>query len=157
MVYEKLLERYAEELGVVEGVPIAPYADLTEKLRLPDVGTIDWYESHLVDLDEGNDAEEEPIDWDDIVMSIGAEVVLGVRLKIKSELNYTWYTSRSTFLSHTDRLSQFCRVSSKQDARKVRQCLQKAYATNHCSKPCSGAVLRVYEVPKDTQPRGQTW
>jgi len=96
MVYDKLLERYADELGVVDGVPIAPYADLTEKLRLPEVGTINWNESHLVDLDEGNDAEEEPIDWDDIVMSIGAEIVLGIRLKIKSELHYTWCASQST-------------------------------------------------------------
>ncbi|KAF3916990.1 hypothetical protein ABW21_db0202076 [Orbilia brochopaga] len=90
MVSERLVERYEEELGVVDGEVVAPYGDTTEKLRLPEIAGIEWTDSHLVDLDDGDDAEEEAIDWDDIVMGIAAEIVKDIRKQVKDRLGYTW-------------------------------------------------------------------
>ncbi|EPS37518.1 hypothetical protein H072_8789 [Dactylellina haptotyla CBS 200.50] len=89
MVFERLMERYDEELGVVDGEVVAPYGDTTEKLRLPELAGVDWTDSHLIDLDEGEDAEEEPVDWDDVVMGIAAEIVKDVRRQVKERLGYT--------------------------------------------------------------------
>ncbi|KAF3928071.1 hypothetical protein AA313_de0202520 [Arthrobotrys entomopaga] len=89
MVFERLLERYDEELGVVDSEVVAPYGDTTEKLRLPEVPGVEWSDSHLVDLDDGEEAEEEPLDWDDIVMGIAADIVQDIRRQVKERLGYT--------------------------------------------------------------------
>ncbi|KAK6336181.1 DNA-directed DNA polymerase eta rad30 [Orbilia brochopaga] len=89
MVYERLIERYEEELGVVDGEIVAPYGDTTEKLRLPEVASVEWTDSHLVDLDDGEDAEEEAIDWDDIAMGLAAEIVSDIRKQVRDRLRYT--------------------------------------------------------------------
>lgn len=90
MVYERLIDKYKEELSVVDGVPIAPYADQTERLPLPEVGIIDWNGSHLIDLDAGTYSEEEPLDWDDVAMGIGAQIMADIRKKVYDQLKYTW-------------------------------------------------------------------
>ncbi|KAF3940361.1 hypothetical protein ABW19_dt0202327 [Dactylella cylindrospora] len=89
MVFERLLERYEEELGVVGGEVVAPYGDTTEKMRLPDVPGVEWGESHLIDLDDGEEAEEDPVDWDDIAMGIAAEIVRDIRKEVRDRLGYT--------------------------------------------------------------------
>ncbi|KAF3919844.1 hypothetical protein ABW20_dc0110586 [Dactylellina cionopaga] len=89
MVFERLVEKYDEELGVVDGEVVAPYGDTTEKLRLPEVAGVEWNDSHLIDLDEGEEAEEEPVDWDDIAMGIAAEIVQDIRQQVRDRLGYT--------------------------------------------------------------------
>ncbi|EWC44539.1 hypothetical protein DRE_06711 [Drechslerella stenobrocha 248] len=89
MVFERLVKRHDEELGVIDGELVAPYGDTTEKLRLPEVAAVDWADSHLVDLDGGEDAEEDAIDWDDIAIGIAAEIVRDIRQQVRDKLGYT--------------------------------------------------------------------
>ncbi|KAK6532764.1 DNA-directed DNA polymerase eta rad30 [Arthrobotrys megalospora] len=89
LVFEKLLERYEEELGVVGGEIVPPYGDTTERLRMPEVAGVEWGESHLVDLDDGEEGEEEPVDWDDIIVGIAAEIVADIRGEVRRRLGYT--------------------------------------------------------------------
>ncbi|KAF3316385.1 DNA-directed DNA polymerase eta rad30 [Orbilia oligospora] len=89
LVFGKLLERFEEELGVVDGEIVPPYGDTTERLRMPEVAGVEWGDSHLVDLDDGEEGEEEPIDWDDIIMGIAAEIVADIRGEVRRRLGYT--------------------------------------------------------------------
>ncbi|KAF3168894.1 DNA-directed DNA polymerase eta rad30 [Orbilia oligospora] len=89
LVFGKLLERFEEELGVVDGEIVPPYGDTTERLRMPEVAGVEWGDSHLIDLDDGEEGEEEPIDWDDIIMGIAAEIVADIRGEVRRRLGYT--------------------------------------------------------------------
>ncbi|KAK6505737.1 DNA-directed DNA polymerase eta rad30 [Arthrobotrys musiformis] len=89
LVFERLVERYEEELGVVDGEVVLPYGDSTERLRMPEVAGVEWGDSHLVDLDDGEEGEEEPVDWDDIAIGIAAEIVADVRAEVRRRLGYT--------------------------------------------------------------------
>ncbi|KAF3193285.1 DNA-directed DNA polymerase eta rad30 [Orbilia oligospora] len=89
LVFGKLLERFEEELGVVDGEIVPPYGDTTERLRMPEVAGVEWGRSHLVDLDDGEEGEEEPIDWDDIIMGIAAEIIADIRGEVRRRLGYT--------------------------------------------------------------------
>ncbi|TGZ78259.1 DNA/RNA polymerase [Ascodesmis nigricans] len=66
----------------------------SELLPLPGKRRLDWYGSHLV-ATEGEDAEtgveevEEVLDWDDVVLAIGAGMVKRLRDAVWEELGYT--------------------------------------------------------------------
>ncbi|GAM89144.1 hypothetical protein ANO11243_071790 [Dothideomycetidae sp. 11243] len=77
-----LLERYPMLSGP------APYDDPTELLPRPPTTAIDWDTDALVDLDSTETEDDDP-DWDDVVMSIGSEIVRGVRGHIFERLKYT--------------------------------------------------------------------
>jgi DNA polymerase eta len=81
-VHATLLRRFPELAGP------APYDDPTERLPLPSVGVLDWRADALVDLDEETEMEGW-VDWDDVVMLIGSEIVRDIRAEIRRELGYT--------------------------------------------------------------------
>ena len=81
-IHSILLERYPELSGP------APYDDPTENLPRPPTTALDWDTDALVDLDTTETEDDDP-DWDDIVMSIGSEIVRSVRAAIRKELKYT--------------------------------------------------------------------
>ncbi|MCJ1356843.1 MAG: DNA-directed DNA polymerase eta rad30 [Icmadophila ericetorum] len=81
-VHSILLERYPELDGP------APYDDLTENLPRPPTTVIDWDTDALIDLDNTETEDDDP-DWDDIVMSIGSEIIRRVRAAIRERLKYT--------------------------------------------------------------------
>ena len=81
-IHSILLERYPELSGP------APYDDPSENLPRPPTTALDWDTDALVDLDTAETEDDDP-DWDDIVMSIGSEVVRSVRAAIRKELKYT--------------------------------------------------------------------
>lgn len=90
LVYQRLVNRYPDELGVVDGEVVPPYGDTTEKLRLPEIAGVEWGESHLIDLDGGDTAEEDDVDWDDVIMGIAGEIVKEIRSAVRERLGYTW-------------------------------------------------------------------
>lgn len=81
-VHGILLERFPE----LKGPP--PYDDPSEPLPRPPTTALDWKADALVDLDSGQEEEDDP-DWDDIVMLIASEIVRDVRKRIWEELQYT--------------------------------------------------------------------
>ena len=81
-VHSILLERYPELSQP------APYDDPTEKLPRPPTTALDWDTDALVDLDATETEDDDP-DWDDIVVSIGSEIVRGVRAAVREQLKYT--------------------------------------------------------------------
>ncbi|ESZ98364.1 hypothetical protein SBOR_1242 [Sclerotinia borealis F-4128] len=81
-VHATLLGRYPELKGP------APYDDLTEQLPLPPTTCLDWKADALVDLDTDK-TETDDLDWDDIAMLIGSEIVRAVRAAIRNKLKYT--------------------------------------------------------------------
>lgn len=81
-VHSTLLERYPELDGP------APYDDPTENLPRPPTTAIDWDTDALIDLDCTETEDDDP-DWDDVVMSIGSEIIRGVRAAIRERLKYT--------------------------------------------------------------------
>ncbi|RVD84650.1 uncharacterized protein DFL_006387 [Arthrobotrys flagrans] len=89
LVFKKLVERFEEGLGVIDGEIVPPYGDTTESLRMPEVAGVEWGDSHLVDLDDGGEGEEEPVDWDDIIMGVAAEIVADIRGEVRRRLGYT--------------------------------------------------------------------
>lgn len=83
-VHSILLERYPEL-----ALP-APDDDPNEKLPLPrpEIAALDWKGDALEDLNlEG--FENGDVDWDDITISIGSEVVRGIREAIRERLKYS--------------------------------------------------------------------
>jgi len=81
-VKQKLLDRYPE----LRLPP--PYNDTS--YRLPTAPTI-TYSSELgaiVPLSEG-ESEEEAGDWDDVIMSIAAEIIGDIRREVEEKLGYT--------------------------------------------------------------------
>ncbi|KAL1970970.1 hypothetical protein VTN77DRAFT_2804 [Rasamsonia byssochlamydoides] len=82
LVYGVLFERYPE-LRESTG------DDKMTLLPSPPTTALDWSaEDGLVDLDE-NETEEDDPDWDDIAMSIGAEIIRSIRNAVWEKLNYT--------------------------------------------------------------------
>jgi DNA polymerase eta len=81
-VHSIMLERYPQ----LKQLP--PYDDLSENLPHPDTTAIDWNVDGLIDLDVSELEEDDP-DWDDIAMSIAAEIVRDVRAAVRAKLNYT--------------------------------------------------------------------
>ncbi|KAA8907463.1 DNA polymerase eta-like protein [Sphaerosporella brunnea] len=57
-----------------------------ELLPLPEVKELEWSGSHLVPAKEGEEGE---IDWDDIAMSIGADIIKNLRSAVYEQLGYT--------------------------------------------------------------------
>jgi DNA polymerase eta len=80
-IHSILLERYPE-------LATAPYDDPTENLPLPPSTALNWEADALIDLDDNQTEDDDP-DWDDMVMSIGSEIVRGVRQTIRERLKYT--------------------------------------------------------------------
>lgn len=111
MVWEKVVQRYKEVLGVL------PQSGVTEQLPLPPENTVQWSRSSLVELgggveevedgdsacpsdeqcrenkqDQANEVArpmKEPMDWDDVCLAVGAEIVAEIRREVRQELKYT--------------------------------------------------------------------
>ncbi|KAF2492901.1 DNA/RNA polymerase [Lophium mytilinum] len=81
-VHGILLERYPE----LQGPP--PYDDPTELLPRPPTTALEWKGDALVDLDRGEEEEDDP-DWDDVAICVGSEIVRDVRARVWEELRYT--------------------------------------------------------------------
>ena len=81
-VHSILLERYPELSRP------APYDDPTENLPRPPTTALDWGADTVIDLDE-TETEDDDLDWDDIAMLIGSEIVRSVRASIRKHLRYT--------------------------------------------------------------------
>jgi len=81
-VHSVLQERYPD----LKNPP--PYDDPSEALPWPSTSVIDWNADALVDLDAEQTEEDDP-DWDDICLSIAAEIVRQVRAAIRDKLKYT--------------------------------------------------------------------
>jgi DNA polymerase eta len=78
-VYDLLLRRYP-------CLRITPGVSESEHIPLPQLKSLDWGSCHLVSNDAVSD--EDP-DWDDVAMSLGAEIVKGLRDAVKTRLGYT--------------------------------------------------------------------
>lgn len=78
-VHEALLARFSE-LAQSKGDPSDP-------LPAPSVAALDWTTDHLVPLNEDEEAQDP--DWDDVALSIGAEIVRDIRVAIRERLGYT--------------------------------------------------------------------
>lgn len=77
-VYGVLLSRYPE---------LSSPGDPSERLPAPSVSALDWAADHLIPLSDDEEARDP--DWDDIALSIGAEIVRDTRAAIRSRLGYT--------------------------------------------------------------------
>ncbi|KAI5808383.1 hypothetical protein BZA77DRAFT_333019 [Pyronema omphalodes] len=83
-IYDRLIEEY-------------PYLreedrEMEEKyLPMPPKMKLEWYGSHLVEKDKlpDDEEEEEDVDWDDVVMSMGAQIVADARRKVFERVGYT--------------------------------------------------------------------
>ena len=80
-VYQLLLEKYPE---LVRGIN---RGDTDERLPMPNISFLDWNEDSIVEI--GIEAEEQPIDWDDVALNIGAEIVRNIRAGILDKFKYT--------------------------------------------------------------------
>lgn len=81
MVHARLLALYPDLV-----LP-PPYSDPTENLPLPPQDVeLNWGGSHLLERGEEYDGI---VDWDDVGMSIAAEIVNKVRGEVKEKLGYT--------------------------------------------------------------------
>jgi len=82
LVKHKLIERYPEL-----SLP-PPYNDTS--YALPPAPAIIWRDDlgAIVPLSEGHD-EEDPPDWDDVVMSLAAETIHEIRKEVEEKLGYT--------------------------------------------------------------------
>ncbi|KAF8463844.1 hypothetical protein BDZ91DRAFT_764383 [Kalaharituber pfeilii] len=88
MVYDRLVARYPDLLGEKRA---PPYGDPSSQMPLPpspDGDGLDWHGSTLVPLDEGAD-ELANLDWGDVALSIGAEIVKEIRTQVREKLRYT--------------------------------------------------------------------
>jgi DNA polymerase eta len=81
-VHSILLEKYPD----LDNPP--PYDDPTENLPWPSSTALEWNTDALVDLN-GLESEEDDPDWDDVCMSIGADIVRHVRRTVREKLKYT--------------------------------------------------------------------
>jgi DNA polymerase eta len=62
--------------------------DSSDSLPLPPSSVLEWNADSLVGP-EGDESETDGVDWDDVCLSIGAEIVSGVRKKVLETLRYT--------------------------------------------------------------------
>lgn len=101
-------ERVRERFGALLGSP--PYGDPTERMPLPKQ-EVDWSGSTLVEVDDpegrkegdggsdtGGDKDRErerdgeeraALDWSDVCLAIGAEIVSEIRKEVREKLKYT--------------------------------------------------------------------
>ena len=82
LVKQRLLERYPELT-----LP-PPYNDNTYPLPPAPSVTFSDELGAIVPLDDGY-SEEDPVDWDDVVMYLAAEMILEIRREVESTLGYT--------------------------------------------------------------------
>ncbi|KAK1474179.1 DNA polymerase Eta [Colletotrichum tamarilloi] len=93
-VYQVLTERFPG-LGSLRDNP-------EETLPLPPVDTpLDWKSDKVMDLPNARDTEY-ILDWDDVVLSIGASIIRNIRKEIKAELELT----TSAGISHNKMLAK---------------------------------------------------
>lgn len=59
----------------------------SERLPAPSVAALDWAADHLVPLAEDEEARDP--DWDDVALSIGAEIARDIRAAVRARLGYT--------------------------------------------------------------------
>lgn len=88
-----------------------PMGDPSELLPAPSVAALNWTTDHLVPLSEEEEVQDP--DWDDIALSIGAEIVRDVRAAIRERLGYTC----SAGIAHNKLLSKLgsgCRKPNQQ-------------------------------------------
>lgn len=78
-VHAVLLERFPELAQ--------PASDHSELLPAPSVAALNWTTDHLVPLSEEEEVQDP--DWDDVALSIGAEIARDVRAAIRGRLGYT--------------------------------------------------------------------
>jgi DNA polymerase eta len=81
-VHSILLLRYPELAG------LPPYDDPSELLPWPSQSAIDWAADNVIDLDMEESEIDDP-DWDDICLSIGAEIARDIRKAVWDTLKYT--------------------------------------------------------------------
>ena len=81
-VKQKLLERYPEL-----SLP-PPYNDTSYRLPPAPSVTFKDEDGAVVPLSEGG-SEEDPGDWDDVVMHIAAELIRDIRREVEEKLGYT--------------------------------------------------------------------
>lgn len=80
-VYQILLTTYPRlAYGIEQG-----YND--RKLPMPETTFLDWNEDSVIGV--RSELEEKPVDWNDVVLNIGAEIVRGIRAEIFDKLKYT--------------------------------------------------------------------
>jgi DNA polymerase eta len=81
-IKQKLLERYPELM------PSTPYNDTSYQLPVAPTITFPTELGAVVPLSEG-ESEEEGGDWDDVIMSIGAEMIRDIRREVEEKLGYS--------------------------------------------------------------------
>ncbi|PKS12052.1 hypothetical protein jhhlp_001348 [Lomentospora prolificans] len=107
-VHHVLLARFPELQDAA-----GPGADLSRNLPPPPVTALDWNSDHLVALDEAEEARDP--DWDDVVLSIGADIVRDVRARVRERLHYTC----SGGISHNKLLSKLGSAQNKPNKQTV--------------------------------------
>jgi DNA polymerase eta len=82
LVKKKLLERYPKLC-----LP-PPYNDSSYPLPSAPSFTFSDENGAIVPLSKG-ESEEDPVDWDDIIMSLAAEIIRDIRKEVEEKLGYT--------------------------------------------------------------------
>ena len=82
MVKSRLLERYP-----TLALP-PPYNDASYQLPVPPTITFTDEMGVIVPLSEGEN-EEDPPDWDDVIMFLAAETIRDIRKEVEEKLGYT--------------------------------------------------------------------
>jgi len=82
VVKEKLIERYPEL-----GLP-PPYNDMSYALPAAPSAIFSEDLGAIVPLSEG-ESEEDPVDWDDVIMFLAAEIIKECRKEVETKLGYT--------------------------------------------------------------------
>ncbi|CAG7966899.1 unnamed protein product [Penicillium olsonii] len=77
-VYAIMMQRYP---NLLDGETSSP----SEPLPLPDTAVLDWHADSVF----GDDTGLEPVDWDDLSLLIGSEIVQNLRREIFGQLKYT--------------------------------------------------------------------
>lgn len=99
-VHHILLARFPE-------LSPTPGTDPSEGLPPPPVTALDWHSDCLVPLDEAEEVKDP--DWDDVALSIGADIVRDIRARVWEKLHYTC----SGGISHNKVLSKLGSAHNK--------------------------------------------
>lgn len=105
-VHSIMLERFTE----LAKPP--PYDDPTEKLPMPSVSALDWKADALVNLDD-TETETDDLDWDDVAILIGSEIVRDIRAAIRNTLKFTCVRNSHNFPHFTGRPSRLLHCCSQ--------------------------------------------
>ncbi|SPO03768.1 related to DNA polymerase eta [Cephalotrichum gorgonifer] len=87
--------------------------DPSKRLPAPGVSALDWMSDFLVPLSEEDELGDP--DWDDIALSIGAEIVRDIRAAVREKLGYTC----SAGISHNKLLSKLGSAHKKPNQQTV--------------------------------------